>query len=252
MTLGTTLDGSATRTAQQAVGCGTWEGRHGEPSAAAVTVAVKAAIGGPDPTDKSPVLCLQSFRRSPLRVQCLSTFLDWCVTLRRLLRGLLVLSYHPLSMASTRCQPVTLSYPHGPISRLDYQTSKPAAPSDAMALGSTARFNPSAVGEPMPMNNRQVPAQGAGDQFLSTGCMTDPSEEADHGLPLRSEIPAPSRQVIDLTIDDDDDDLPLRSEIPTPSRQVIDLTIDDNDNNNNNNGDGDGDEVTEVRRFRNG
>ena len=105
------------------------------------------------------------------------------------------------------------------------------------------------------MNDRQIPAQGAEDQFLSAGCMADPSEEAepsdsdDHGLPLRSEIPAPSRQVIDLTIDDDDDDLPLRSEIPTPSRQVIDLTIDDNDDNN---GDGDGDEVTEVRRFRNG
>ena len=122
-----------------------------------------------------------------------------------------------------------------------------------MALGSIARFNPSAVGEPMPINNRQVPAQGAGDQFLSAGCMADPSDEADHGLPLRNEIPAPSRQVIDLIIDDDNDDLPLRSEIPTPSRQVINLIIDDNDNNNNNNnGDDDGDEVTKVRRFING
>lgn len=95
-------------------------------------------------------------------------------------------------MASTRCQSVALSYPYGPIFNLISPSSESPAPSDAMAIGSAAR------------------------------------------------------QVIDLT-DDDEDGLPLSSEIPGPSRQVIDLTIDDDDD-----GDGDGDGVAEVRRLRTG
>ena len=96
-------------------------------------------------------------------------------------------------MASTRCQSVALSYPYGPIFNLISPSSEFPAPSDAMAIGSAAR------------------------------------------------------QVINLT-DDDEDGLPLPSEIPGPSRQVIDLTVDDDDDDDD--GDSDGDGVAEVRRLR--
>ena len=52
--------------------------------------------------------------------------------------------------------------------------------------------------------------------------MTNPSEKAElsnsnnYDLPLRNEIPALSRQIIKLIIDNNDDDLPLRSKILTP------------------------------------
>ena len=79
-------------------------------------------------------------------------------------------------MALTRCQPVALSYPYGPISKLDSQFSKPPAPLDAMALGSAAR------------------------QVINLII------DDDDDVPLSSEVPGPSRQVINLIVEDNDDD----------------------------------------------
>ena len=165
--------------------CSTREGRQRKPPEAAVTTVVNAAVGAPTPPTR-PLVCVYKARGdSPYEYSVFSLSPRVvCVTLRFLLRNLLVSQLwtgHPIAMASTRCQPVALSYPDGPISKLHSQSSKPPARSDAMALGSAAR------------------------QVIDLTIDDDDDDDGD-GLPFPSEIPGPSRQVIDLTIDDDDDD----------------------------------------------
>jgi hypothetical protein len=58
------------------------------------------------------------------------------------------------SMASTCCQPIAHSYPHRSICESGFQFSKPPTSSDALLLGSAARFNLSAMNVPASMNTR--------------------------------------------------------------------------------------------------
>src|SRR5207248_9826719 len=55
-------------------------------------------------------------------------------------------------MASTCCQPIAHSYPHISIWESGFQFSKPPTSSDALLLGSAARFNLSAMDVPALMN----------------------------------------------------------------------------------------------------
>jgi hypothetical protein len=111
-------------------------------------------------------------------------------------------------MASTCCQPPT-AIPYKSILNLDFQLSKPPASSDATLLGCAARFNLSPVDTPG-LNDCWFQGLSAASQSLLSGCAVDPSEKAEMS-------------------DSDDDDLPSVRKIIARSKQVINLTLDDND-----------------------
>jgi hypothetical protein len=125
-------------------------------------------------------------------------------------------------MASTCCQPPT-AIPYKSILNLDFQLSKPPASSDATLLGCAARFNLSPVDTPG-LNDCWFQSLSAASQSLLSGCAVDLSEKAEMS-------------------ESDDDDLPSVREIIARSKQVIDLTFDDND-------DSDGDDTIEVSWLR--
>jgi hypothetical protein len=58
-------------------------------------------------------------------------------------------------MASTCCQSIADSYPHGPTFELDIQSSNAPASLDAQSLGFAACFDLSTVDEPVPIDDRQ-------------------------------------------------------------------------------------------------
>jgi hypothetical protein len=107
-------------------------------------------------------------------------------------------------MASTRCQSIAASYPYGSIFEFDIQSSKHPASSDGQSLGFAACFNLSTVGEPVSMVDRRFRLARPMGQFLLSRWTTNLSDS--HGLlSLMKFLPNP-KQVIDLTLEDDEDD----------------------------------------------
>jgi hypothetical protein len=144
MTPGTTLDGLATCTAWQAV------------SVAYGRDDIVNLPGLPSQPPSMPRSGPQSFRQGhrsrsvsiklqavPLRVQRLFPFAQAGVCHAPLSFSqsprFQLWTGQPVAIASTRCQPVALSYPHRPIFKLDSLSLKFPAPSDATGLGSAAR-----------------------------------------------------------------------------------------------------------------
>jgi hypothetical protein len=95
-----------------------------------------------------------------------------------------------MSMASMSCQPMADSYDYGPILKLDFQSLKPPAPSDARALGCAARFNLLPVDEQGSMSGHRFQSLHTAGQPLSSACRADLSEDGE------------------ISESDDDDDLP--------------------------------------------
>jgi hypothetical protein len=114
-------------------------------------------------------------------------------------------------MASTYSQPIAHSYPHASTANPSFQFSKP--PSSYVSLfGCAARLNPSAMDVPASMDGRGFQAPPAVGQPLPPACAAELSED---GEILSSDDD-----------DDDDDDLPSFKKILAQSKQVIDLTHD--------------------------
>ena len=116
-----------------------------------------------------------------------------------------------ISMA-TCFQTIARGYPHSSTVELGFQFSNPPSSSDASLFGCAARFNLSAMDVPASMDGRRFQASSAVGQPLPPACAAEPSEDGeifdsadDDDLLSVRRILASSKQVIDLTRDDDGD-----------------------------------------------
>jgi hypothetical protein len=135
-------------------------------------------------------------------------------------------------MASTCSQSIAHIYPHSSTVKPSFRFSNPLSSLDMSLFGCAARLNLSAMDVPASMNGRRFQASPAVGQPLPPACVAEPSEDGeifdsyDDDLPSVRRILASSKQVIDLTRDDDGDP-PSVKQILALSKQVIDLTCDD-------------------------
>jgi hypothetical protein len=114
-------------------------------------------------------------------------------------------------MASTCSQSIAHIYPHSSTVKPSFQFSNSLSSSDTSLFGCAARLNLSAMDVPASMNGRRFQASPAVGQPLPPACVAEPSEDGeifdsdDDDLPSVRRILASSKQVIDLTCDDDGD-----------------------------------------------
>jgi hypothetical protein len=114
-------------------------------------------------------------------------------------------------MASTRCQQITHSYTHNSIVELGFQFPTHPNPSDASVLGCAAHLNLSAMDASASVNDLRSQVPPAVGQGVPSARTASPSEDGeifdpDDDLPSLTRILARPKQVIDLTLYDDDDD----------------------------------------------
>jgi hypothetical protein len=106
-------------------------------------------------------------------------------------------------MASTCYLPIADGYPYGSILEFDMEPSKPSASPNAQPLGFAACLKPSEIEAPASMDDRQFQLTHPMGQFSRSGPTTNLLDDVAF-FPLRKFLPYP-KQVIDLTLDDDDD-----------------------------------------------